>query len=78
METKPAEDVEGYLLYHPLTKRHFFRVYNPEDKSKFDDYELGAESIKIKILGNRTVLRDRDIGIGLIDFSDDIRHPQQG
>lgn len=46
----PAEGVSGFLLYDPFENRHFFRVYNPTDKTKFEDYRLSAEDIEITII----------------------------
>lgn len=50
MKEKSAKNVVGFLLYSPVTKMHFFRVYNKKDKSKFKDYKITAEDIEIKLL----------------------------
>ena len=57
---KLARGVKGFLLYSPFTKKHFFRVYDPEDKSVFVDYDLVAEDIEIKILSNFTSLYESE------------------
>ena len=57
---KPAGGVKGFLLYSPFTKKHFFRVYDSEDKSVFVDYDLVAEDIEIEILGNFTSLYESE------------------
>lgn len=49
---KPAKGVRGFLLYSPFTQKHFFRVYDPEDKSVFTDYDITAEDIEIELLSN--------------------------
>jgi len=49
---KPAKGVKGFLLYSPFTKKHFFRVYDPEDKSVFVDYDITAEDIEIELLSD--------------------------
>jgi hypothetical protein len=46
----PAKGKRGFLLYSPFSKKHFFRVYDPEDKHKFTDYDLCAEDIEVEIL----------------------------
>ena len=47
---KSAKGVRGFLLYSPFTHKHFFRVYDPVDKSKFTDYKVTAEDIEVEIL----------------------------
>jgi hypothetical protein len=49
---KPAKGVKGFLLYSPFTKKYFFRVYDPEDKKIFVDYDITAEDIEIELLSN--------------------------
>jgi hypothetical protein len=36
---KSAKGVRGFLLYSPVTKDYFFRIYDPADKRKFTDYK---------------------------------------
>jgi len=55
MTEKPAEGVQGFLLYNPFTDRHWFRVYHDEPdpdtgRKRYTDYELHAEDIKVQIL----------------------------
>ena len=45
---KSAKDKTGFLLWSPVGQRHFFRIYDDEN---FKDYELFAEEIKIKLVG---------------------------
>lgn len=45
---KPAKGTKGYLLYG-MDHKYFFRVYDPEDKSKFTDYKLAFEDLEITI-----------------------------
>lgn len=56
MSIKSAKGKKGFLLYSSLTHKHFFRIYDPEDKSKFTDYDLCAEDIEIEILDGFTEL----------------------
>ena len=51
-----AENVEGFILWSPITKQYFFRIYNP-DKT-FTDYDLKTEEIHVKILDSYLVLKD--------------------
>lgn len=55
---EPARGLKGHLLWNPFEKSYFFRVYDPEDKSKFEDYDLAADDIEIEILDRFVVLRD--------------------
>jgi hypothetical protein len=53
----PAKDKVGYLLYSPLRKNYFFRLYHNDT---FTDYDLNAEEIEIKILGDWVSLYESD------------------
>jgi hypothetical protein len=57
---KPAKGVKGFLLYSPFTKKHFFRVYDPKDKSIFVDYDITAEDIEIELLSNYNSLYESE------------------
>jgi hypothetical protein len=46
-EVRSAAGQKGYLLFNPLTKTHFFRVY---DKGAYTDYDLCASDIEIQIV----------------------------
>lgn len=59
---KPAKGAKGFLLYNPFTHRHFFRIYDPEDKRKFTDYRLSAEDIEVEILAS---------GLELYEYKDE-------
>jgi hypothetical protein len=48
MTEQPAEGVQGFLLYDPRTKKHFFRVYE-QNKQSYQDYELCIEDLRITI-----------------------------
>lgn len=69
MNEKPAKGVKGFLLYSPFTHKHFFRVYDKTDKSKFKDYDICAEDIEIEIIDQFTVLRTGKDGVGKLDYS---------
>jgi hypothetical protein len=49
---KSARGVRGFLLYSPVIRGYFFRVYDPVDKAKFEDYCLAAEDIEVEILSD--------------------------
>jgi len=49
---KSARGVRGFLLYSPVTRGYFFRVYDLVDKAKFLDYCLAAEDIEVEILSD--------------------------
>ncbi len=68
MNIETAKGKKGFLLYSPITQKHFFRVYDPEDKSKFVDYDLYAEDIEIEILDGFTELCEGEDG-NRLDYS---------
>jgi hypothetical protein len=48
----PAKGIKGFLLYSPVDHKHFFRVYDQLDKSKFTDFKICAEDIEIELLND--------------------------
>jgi hypothetical protein len=68
---KPAKGTKGFLLYSPITHKHFFRVYDPEDKSKFVDYDLCAEDIEVEILDGHLELYEGERN--KLDYSRKVR-----
>ncbi len=54
MTEKSALNQTGVLIYSPLEKKYYFRVYQ-EDKT-FTDYNLCAEDIKITITDKHLTL----------------------
>jgi hypothetical protein len=69
MTETPAKGVRGFLLYNPFSERHFFRIYDPNDKSKFKDYRLAAEDVEIEILSGQVALYDyKDGEKGRLDW----------
>lgn len=56
-EEKSAKNKKGFLLYSPVRKGYFFRIYDGEN---FTDYELFAEEIEIQILGDWVSLYTSD------------------
>jgi len=50
MTEQPAKGVKGFFLYNPFTERHFFRVYDPDNKRQYKDYVVSAEDIEVEIL----------------------------
>lgn len=71
MKEKPAKGIKGFLLYSPLTKDYFFRVYNKKDKRKFTDYQITAEDIEIKILSRFNALIEKD-GHYYLDYTSEV------
>lgn len=61
MSKKLAYGQIGHLLLNTITGFHTFRVYS-EDKKSFDDYDVCAEDIKIKIVDNYVALEKTDDG----------------
>jgi hypothetical protein len=60
-----AKNKNGFLLYSPVKQGYFFRIYDGEN---FKDYELVAEEIEIKLIGDWTSLyesKERNV----LDFS---------
>lgn len=71
--TTPSKGVKGFLLYSPVIRGFFFRVYDVEDKSKFKDYKLCAEDIEVEIIDRFTVLKDGVDGeLGRLDYNDTV------
>ena len=64
-----AKGVVGFLLYSPLDKCHFFRVYNKKDKRKFKDYRITAEDIEVKLMSDFNSLIEFDSGDKILDYS---------
>jgi hypothetical protein len=61
----PAKGKRGFLLYSPIRKEYFFRIYDGEN---FTDYNLLAEEIEIEIVGNSISLYENEERNNL-DFS---------
>lgn len=66
---KKAKGVRGYLLYDPIDQKHFFRIYNKKDPTKFQDYKITAEDIEIKLLSNFNALIELNTGEKILDYS---------
>lgn len=66
---QPATGIKGYLLYSPITHKHFFRVYHEKDRSKFLDYDLAAEDIEVVLADRFTVLHSNT---GRLDYTDHV------
>jgi hypothetical protein len=62
MSKKPAKGVRGFLLHNPITDRCWFRVYDEADRTKFTDYRLAAEDIKVTVESGGLVLIDDEAG----------------
>lgn len=45
-----AKGIRGFLLYSPVDHKHFFRVYDQLDKSKFTDFKICTDDIEIELL----------------------------
>lgn len=69
MSEEQAKGKRGFLLYSPFSKKHFFRVYESEDKRQFTDYDLCAEDIEIEILDDWTALYKTEEGKNRLDYT---------
>jgi hypothetical protein len=69
MKEKSAKGVKGFLLYSPLDKGHFFRVYSKKNPNKYKDYRITAEDIEIKLLSNFNSLIEFKGGDKILDYS---------
>ena len=65
MKEISAKDKVGYLLYSPVGQRHFFRIYHYDS---FTDYDINAEEIEIKILGDWVSLYESE-NYNKLDFN---------
>lgn len=68
MTEKSAKGVRGFLLYSPISKDYFFRVYDKVNKSNFVDYKLSAEDIEIEIVSKWNALVTKE-GKQCLDYS---------
>lgn len=66
---KKSKGIKGFLLYNPITKNYFFRVYKKKDPTKFDDYKITAEDIEIKLLSNFNALIELNTGEKILDYT---------
>jgi len=71
MTEKPAEGVRGFFLYSPVTKQHFFRVYDNSDPTKdtFTDYKVCAEDIEVTLECSSLSLYEGDEDKNRLDWS---------
>jgi hypothetical protein len=68
-QDKSAKGQRGFLLYSPITKRYFFRVYDEEQK-EFTDYKICAEDIEVEIIDDHIELyENEDEDKNRIDYS---------
>lgn len=75
MKEQPAKGTKGFILYSPITKDYFFRVYR-EDKS-FVDYKICTEEIEVEILSDDLSFKETPKGLKL-DWSEWVLKPQPG
>lgn len=75
----PAKGVKGFLLYSPISKMYFFRVYDETDKSIFTDYSLVAEDIEIELISEYNALYEGDGRDSILDYNSKVlgRSPTQ-
>lgn len=69
MTEQPAKGKKGFLLYSPFTGKHFFRIYESEDKRTFTDYKLCAEDIEVEILAGGLTLYKEEGKTPRLDWS---------
>jgi len=69
MKEKSAKGIRGFLLYSPLHKNYFFRVYSKKNPNKFKDYKITAEDIEIKLLSDFNSLIEFKNGDKILDYN---------
>lgn len=69
IKEKSAKYTKGYLLYSPISKSHFFRVYDKKVPSSFEDYKITAEDIEIQLLSDFNALVENEDGTKILDYS---------
>lgn len=62
MIEKSAKGIKGFLLYNAFRQEYFFRIYDPEVKGKFTDYEIDAEDIDVTIDSSAISLYESESG----------------
>ena len=71
---KSAKGKKGFILYNPITKTNFFRIYHA-DKS-FTDYDLATYDLEVEIVDNRHELYEyEDDRSNRLDYSRRTRTP---
>ncbi len=55
---KPAIGITGFFCYNIFEKKYFFRVYDSQDKTKFEDYSVNSEEFEVQITDNYISLYD--------------------
>lgn len=70
----PAKGIRGFLLYSPFAKKHFFRVYDRDNKNIFTDYDISCEEIEIELLSNyNSLYQDIESQDYSLDWSSEAR-----
>jgi hypothetical protein len=71
LQEKTAKGVKGFMLWNPFSKEYFFRVYDEQDKSKYQDYRLAADDIEVELLDSYISLYDSGEGgcMNKLDYS---------
>jgi len=72
MRMSNANGVKGCLIWvqSGLNSRYMFRVYHPEDKSKFHDYEMHHYDLQIIIDDEDAEFKLTEDGEWILDHSD--------
>lgn len=73
-----AEGKTGFLLYSPFTEKHFFRIYDPNNKRIYTDYRLSAEDIEVTILAGGLSLYKNKEGENRLDWSSKVLGRHKG
>jgi len=68
-----ADEKEGILLQSAFSKKWFFRIYDKDDKEKFDDYDLGfGIDPRIIIKDEGFTLKTYNDETKVLDFSSEV------
>jgi hypothetical protein len=49
-----TKGTKGHLIFHPSKDKFVFRVYNPQNKGEYTDYDLCVDDLAITIDDNYT------------------------
>lgn len=69
IKEKSAKYTKGYLLYSPVRKSHFFRIYDKKNPSNFTDYKITAEDIEVMLMSDFNALVENEDGTKTLDYS---------
>lgn len=74
MKEKPAKGVKGFIIRSNMDNLDllYFRVYDPDDKRKWVDYEIAHSDLEVVIEDDTASFYDKGGHEGVLDYSSKI------